>query len=254
MPYDTTFIAGHELAPPTHSDTTDVRLDYTHFSLSMNINRRLARWVAWNIDGTTLFPEIPRERDFYTEDRLPIDQQTSDEVYSNNDIDRGHLARRADLLWGSYEEAKMANHDSFCFTNIAPQMNTFNQSGLGGVWGELENGVLDLDALEDRRISLFGGPVLSDDDPSYRELVQVPREYWKIVSYVVGGELRVRPFLLTQSLDKLSLSYLEDFKAYEVSLSDIEGRTGLAFSALDAGRSAVRASPSLVTRLSDVAW
>lgn len=29
-------------------------IPYTHFSLSLSKSRRLARWVAWNIDGSTI--------------------------------------------------------------------------------------------------------------------------------------------------------------------------------------------------------
>ena len=86
------------------------RWDYTHFSLAMSASRRLARWVAWNIDGLTLFPgdSIPRADDFRLDPRLPADAQTGEEVYAGNDLDRGHLARRSDLLWGTLDEAGRA--------------------------------------------------------------------------------------------------------------------------------------------------
>ncbi len=69
------------------------------------------------------------------------------------------------------------------------------------MWGRLENAVLALDGLEDRRLSVFAGPVLAADDPTYRDDVQLPREFWKIVAYRVNGQLRFKAFLLTQSLD-----------------------------------------------------
>lgn len=31
-------------------------LDYTHFTVGMHPTRRPAWWVAWNVDGLTLFP------------------------------------------------------------------------------------------------------------------------------------------------------------------------------------------------------
>lgn len=227
MPYDASFLTD-PVPPPTAEPATV--LDYTHFTVGMNTDRALAWWVAWNIDGTTLYPDIPRESDFYPDPRLPLDQQTTNAVYADNDLDRGHLARRSDLLWGSYPEALAANHDSFCFTNIAPQMNDFNQAARGGVWGELENAVLALDGLTDRRLSVFGGPVLADDDPSYRDLVQVPQSFWKIVIYRVEAQLRYRAFLLTQDLD--GLEFLGEFATYQVSASDLSNRTGVDFPGL----------------------
>ena len=118
-------------------------------------------------------------------------------MYAGNDLDRGHLARRSDLLWGSLDEAQAANEDSFFFTNIAPQMNDFNQSGLDGVWGLLEDAVLEQAGLERRRLTLFGGPVLTDDDVVYRDVL-IPGAYWKVVVYVLDGTpqrplLRARP-------------------------------------------------------------
>lgn len=251
--YDPGFL-GSPLAVP-EADGDAERLDYTHFSLAMNTGRRLAWWVAWNIDGTRLFPDVPRESGFHLDDRLAEDEQTGEEVYAGNDLDRGHLARRSDLLWGDYEEAKQANYDSFAFPNISPQLNTFNQSGLGGVWGELENGVLALGGLTDRRISVFAGPVLAEDDPPYRGLVQVPRDHWKVVSYHLGDDERprFRAFLLTQDLDGLEArTFLEDFVTFQVDLADLEARSGLTFASLrglQADESGAAARPGMPTRI-----
>ena len=71
--------------------------------------------------------------DFVKDPRLAADAQVGNELYRANRLDRGHLARRADLLWGSTSEAKKANTDSFFYTNITPQMDDFNQSARDGV-------------------------------------------------------------------------------------------------------------------------
>ncbi len=116
-----------------------VRLDgsevipYTHFSLALSKSRRFARWVAWNIDGGTLKKISRNGIPFIKDPRIPADFQSGDELYSGNRLDRGHLARRADLVWGTLSEAKSANIDSFFFTNITPQMDDFNQSSKDGV-------------------------------------------------------------------------------------------------------------------------
>jgi len=80
-----------------------VEIRYMHFSLAMHVERRLARWVAWNIDGPTRWDgdDIPREGlRFLTDPRVPAEAQITDPVYARNRLDRGHVARRADLLWG----------------------------------------------------------------------------------------------------------------------------------------------------------
>lgn len=122
-----------------------VEIQYMHFSVAMHSGRRLARWVAWNIDGITRWDgdDIPRAGVRFAPDpRIPANAQTTEAVYTGNRLDRGHLARRADLLWGTHAEAQVANRHSFFFTNITPQMDNFNQSGQNGIWGRLENAVL----------------------------------------------------------------------------------------------------------------
>jgi endonuclease G len=258
--YDRDFL-GAPLAAPQSPDEGAI-LDYTHFTLQMHPERRLAAWVAWNIDGLRLFPgdSISRSgQDFRLDPRLPTDAQTGEAAYADNDLDRGHVARRSDLLWGTLEEAKAANSDSFYFTNITPQHQDFNQSGRGGVWGLLENAVLAQEGLEDRRLTLFAGPVLAEGDPLYRDLVQLPREHWKVVVYRLDGETRVKGFVLTQDLDGIeTVDFLDEFDTWLVPLDLLEGKTGLTFPSLHglAGPDELREAlpPVLVSDAEQVAW
>ena len=254
--YDDTFLGETITAPAPPVDADAPVLDYVHFSVTMHLERRLAWSVAWNIDGLRFHPGIARARVFSLDDRLSAEQQTGEDVYRDNDLDRGHVARRADLLWGTLEEAKQANRDSFTFTNITPQMAGFNQSSRGGIWGELENGVLDMEELADRRISVFGGPVLAEDDPHYRELVQVPRDHWKLVVYRVADALRSKAFLLTQDLDGLRTAYLDAFRTYELSLDDLAGRTGLDLGGMPGAAevSARERAPREIGSLDAIRW
>lgn len=263
MGYDPGFL-GTDVDPPRAPGDGGAGLDYTHFSLAQNTVRRLAWWVAWHVDGERLIPGDAITRSgvrFRADPRLPLDAQTRDAVYADNRLDRGHIARRADLLWGPVEEARQANSDSFFFTNITPQMDDFNQERLGGSWGLLEAAVLSEEGLVPRRLTLFGGPVLGADDPEYRGLVQVPREHWKVILYRLEDELRFRCFVLTQQIDpdlRSATGYLDDFDTYAVSVADLETRTGLTFPGLGA-QSGVRdglaaPGPVLVTDALDVRW
>ena len=60
---------------------------------------------------------------FSTRD-FAADQQTGEDVYRDNPLDRGHLVRRLDPAWGPL--AKAANDDTFHFTNCTPQHHDFN--------------------------------------------------------------------------------------------------------------------------------
>lgn len=205
-------------------------IPYTHFSLALDEERTFAIWVAWNIDGAGL---IKLSRDgipFLRDPRLPAEAQSGDELYGGNRLDRGHVARRADLLWGGLAEAERANVESFFFTNITPQMDNFNQSSQGGLWGRLEDAVFEEVDVDDLRVSAFGGPVLRDDDRTFRGK-QIPREFWKVLVFVVGGALKAKAFLLTQSLNQLEALDLHEFNVYQVTLSEIEDRCSLRFPA-----------------------
>ncbi|WP_448639253.1 DNA/RNA non-specific endonuclease [Geodermatophilus sp. URMC 63] len=235
--YDAAFLGEQVPAPvPGAAVLADVArtvdggtvVDHVHFSLQMSASRRFARWVAWNIDGGALKALSRNGLRFVKDPRIAEDLQVGDELYAGNRLDRGHLARRADLTWGSLPVAERANRDSFFFTNITPQMDDFNQSARDGVWGRLENAVLaDVD-VEDLRVSVFGGPVLADDDRVYRG-VRLPREYWKVIAFRTDGALRARAFLLTQALDQLPILELDEFRVFQVALPELESRTGLLF-------------------------
>ncbi len=161
---------------------------------------------------------------------MSASRQVDDKLYSKNRLDRGHIARRADLLWGTREEAEQANVDSFFFTNITPQLDDFNQSREHGLWGELENAIFEDVDVEDLRISVFGGPIFKDTDFPYRDTL-VPRSFWKVVAYVEQGTLKAQAFVLTQDdlESKLPSLGLEQFKLYQVALGDLSAMTGLDF-------------------------
>ena len=94
----------------------------------MSASRRFCRWVAWNVDGNGLSSSRAAGSSSSVDPAYDAEHQVDDDLYANNRLDRGHIARRADLLWGTREEAQRANMDSFLFTNIAPQLDDFNQS------------------------------------------------------------------------------------------------------------------------------
>lgn len=90
---DTTAIAEDVLPVPENAAS---RLDYEHFSVVMSKSRRLALFTAVNIDGSTSV-SIPRGGDPWAFDgRIPEEALAGDELYANNDFDRGHLVRRED--------------------------------------------------------------------------------------------------------------------------------------------------------------
>jgi endonuclease G len=225
-------------------------IPYTHFTVCLSKRRRIARFVAWNIDGARKV--TLGSKSFRKDGRVPEDTQLGNDVYVDNRLDRGHLARRADLAWGPIPEARQANSDSYFYTNIAPQHEAFNRSSMNGLWGELENLILTQAATRDIRVSVLGGPVFKNDDPVHRD-TKIPRSFWKMVAYMgEDDKLRTAAFVLSQrdlvaTLEGLDL---DPFKMFQITLTELATTTGLDFSNLT--HTDVLANPELHTPLPEL--
>ncbi|NAT21395.1 MULTISPECIES: DNA/RNA non-specific endonuclease [Pseudomonas syringae group] len=208
-------------------DNTGNRLDYTHFSITMSRSRRLALYVGVNIDGASSV-EVKRGKDAWSFDgRLPAEAQIGESVYADNLLDRGHLVRRQDPNWG--KEAEVANGDTFHFTNCSPQMAAFNQK----TWLELEDYILENTRRWKSRVTVFSGPVLRDDDRSYRN-IRVPSAFWKVVAFVGDdGKPSASAYMIDQSreLGQLDIMFGQ-LRTWQRSVLQIEQLTGIHFGAL----------------------
>jgi endonuclease G len=107
-------------------------------------------------------------------------------------------------------------------------MDDFNQSSKNGVWGRIEDAVFADVEVADLRLSVFSGPVFQDDDRVYRG-VPLPREYWKILAFIEDGRLKSRAFLLTQNLNQLEALELDEFRVFQVAVTEVEERTNVRF-------------------------
>ncbi|WP_291041688.1 DNA/RNA non-specific endonuclease [Herbiconiux sp.] len=154
-------------------------LDYEHFTVLLDADRRLAALTAVNIDGGTL-ADVPRGDDWHLDERVPADEQAGPALYARNDLDRGHLVRRRDPVWGAPDAARRANHDTFAYTNAAPQAAGFNQSK--ELWNGVEDHVLAYAEANDLRLSVFTGPVFAPTDAVYRG-IRIPERFWKIAAW-----------------------------------------------------------------------
>ncbi len=213
--------------------------NYTHFSVVMSKSRKFALYTAHNIDGAKLQARIKRG-DFMFDEKVGEKNQIGHFLYANNPIDKGHLVRRLAVAWGSRKEAKRASDETFYYTNITPQHRLLNQV----TWHKLENWLLERADEQDRKVSVFTGPVLRDDDKEYRG-VKIPMDFWKIIVVKKkDGTIAAAGFIMSQKklIDNLTKSVqrgkkdidLEDVDTseiapYQVSIETIEKLTHLDF-------------------------
>jgi endonuclease G, mitochondrial len=229
---------------------------YEHFSVVVDKNRRLAVFTASNVDADPARKEPEPGRDYtrrglsgldeddkekwFTDPRIPAIHQLPNRFFDRDrtSFDKGHIVRREDVAWGdTFDQVRRANGDTYHVTNCSPQIASFNRSALRGVWGQLED--LILDQAETERYSLFAGPVMRDDDRVFRGVdddgtiqVRIPRRFWKVVVARSGDELQAFAFILDQDLsgvdfesvavDPLEFAVDELWRSRMISLADLQ--------------------------------
>lgn len=221
------------------ANPTESELKYTHFSVVMHKMRRLPIFTAVNIDGEKL-RSVPRNDDWDTDERIAREHQLGNEAYKHNDLDRGHMVRRLDPVWG--QKAEQANADTFVYTNAALQHKDLNRRE----WVALEEHILDHARAEDKKLTILTGPVFSDKDPVFDNNgrvsppTQIPQQFWKVAVWSnERKELEGTAFLLSQA----ELVDSEDFRdgkfdpgrfdLYQVPIERLEGLTSLEFGPVD---------------------
>ncbi|CAN7218507.1 DNA/RNA non-specific endonuclease [Mesorhizobium sp. LjNodule214] len=223
-------------------------LNYINYSLVLNRERRMAFYTAVNLNREQRLVLSGGPSRFYPDPRVASVERNiqADPLWFSTDIARGHLATRDEIAWGpefrgddtttAQRLADVVDVD----TNVTPQFDTFNQ----GAWEGLERWTLTQHNPTARQVTIFSGPVLSDDDPIIGK-VQMPRRFWKIAVSAKPTpfqdksslELVADAFLLSQFRDgddnKVDRPKgLPDVNLYRVSVSEIERLTGLSFDAV----------------------
>jgi endonuclease G, mitochondrial len=211
-------------------------LPYTHFSLAMSKSRKLCLWSAVNIDGETSKPD-PRPTKWLIDPRIPRTAQTLPDDH-NSELDvygnaprfaRGHMTRREDPIWGPAAHA--GNLDSMHYTNVVPQMQSFN----GAIWNNLEDYALKNARKDHQKISVITGPILTSRDKVMFG-TKIPLEFWKVIAFVHDetGKLTATGYRISQESDLPHEEFVfGDFDGtHQVQLSEIERLTGLSFGTL----------------------
>jgi endonuclease G len=234
--FDEDFLGQHVPLPQLPGVET-VLLPYTHFSVLMRPDKRLAAVTGLSMDGEKLMDLDRATLEWRLDPRLPALQQTGERVYARNDIHRGHLVRRASAVWGAtVAEAQLANKDTFHYTNAAPQAAKFNQ-GIE-LWLGIETYLQEHAAQYRSRVVAFTGPVFSGIDPVYRG-AQIPLRYFKVAVFIHQGELAATGYVVDQAPQLAQLpdvprpGAMEDvpplgqFRTFQAPIRDVAKLTGL---------------------------
>ncbi len=226
--------------------TTNNILKYHAYSVLFHSVRMMPAVSAINVDGNPKkrLDNSKRDDTWLRDKRLGMDIQLDDEFYAGSNFDKGHLSRREDANWGTTADIAKRNADLTCmYTNACPQVPALNRSNRNGLWGNLENIVLEKGAIKEQgatgKITVFNGPIFKDSDPVFRG-IQIPVEFYKIIVWPTSSkEIRATAFKLSQGhlLDDVNLEDLDidqnvQFKQYQCSIASIIAATQLDFKAL----------------------
>lgn len=239
--------------PVSKLDDGSTELRYEHFSAVMNKGRRLAHFLAANVDGRPAKTRPEPGRDYsreglsglrtndrekwFTDPRIPAVHQLPDRFFNRDrqSFDKGHIIRRTYVAWGdSYDEVRRANGDTYHVTNCSPQVAAFNRSNKQGMWGRLENLIQEQAAAE--TYSIIAGPIFRDDDPPFegvddrgRTTIQIPQTFWKIIVARSDAILQAFAFELDQDLsgvDFTELAFDAEWETHMLSIADLEAAIG----------------------------
>ncbi len=229
----------------TLKNSTKTELKYANYSIKINKERRTPVYSAGNIDGLKLWRvqgngALPARPKWSFDPRMDEDLQPDDEIFGNA-MQRGHLFKREDAVWGEDPAAmKLADEHSFTIPNATPMIANFNNVE----WGDLED-IVSEETGNGKKVSYFAGPIFRSTDRFFNELratavpaaelhtgMRVPESFWKIIFWVEEGELRAAGFVLRQTDEIAAHGPIEEinFGTYrKTRIGNIEQETGLRF-------------------------
>jgi DNA/RNA endonuclease G (NUC1) len=220
--YDPNFLGATVPLPKTDKQVD--LLAYANFSVALATERRLSLYAVVNINGRQLVEKHRAGDPWQLDPRVPEDHQVGGKYYAGTPLDRGHMVRRLDPVWG--ENADLAELDTFHYPNSCPQHKNLNRK----TWNDLEDYLYDNLQRDDMKVTVFTGPVLAGDDAVFHG-VQLPKEFWKVVVILRDdGKLSATAYLLSQEDMVEGLEFVfGEFRTYQVTVASIEKKTGLDF-------------------------
>lgn len=207
---------------------------YGNFVLSYNCTLKHANWVLQHLTpqrlqhlqpGTPSQPVARTSHPFHLDECLEEHFQIRSEQYGSSGYDRGHMCPARDNV----VDSKWLDQ-SFCMTNIVPQLPKFNRN----VWRILEEYVDEL-ALHSKNMYVVTGAAYLKGEHEIKKCIKklgmsIPTHFFKVwLLEDTSGQRSMKAYLLPHEESDTDVS-LED---YRISIDDVlpklERSTGLVF-------------------------
>ncbi len=199
-------------------------LKYFKYSVIFNAVRKMPAISAINVEGdaTKRLDNSKRSDDWLKDKRIDIECQLFDKFYAASNFDKGHMSRFEDANWDNTEQEALRNGIYTCFyTNASPQVVALNRAG--GLWGKLEKAVLEKGIKKEAgtlaRMTVFNGPIFSDQKDKIFKGVTIPMEFYKIILWLNDAKkLKATAFKLSQELLVSEIKFDESMRIDEEAL------------------------------------
>lgn len=151
-------------------------LCYRAYAVLYSAQTRTALWSAERLtkEAVEAARSLPRDSDFYEEERLPAADRARLQDFSRSGMDRGHLAPSGDFA------DKVSQAESFSLANVVPQNSVSNRR----TWSHIETSTRRL-ARQYGAIQVVTGPAFSKTSATLNSRVRIPDFLWKAI-YVPG--------------------------------------------------------------------
>lgn len=196
-------------------------LDRQAYTLNNNGSTKFANWVSYKVTKDS--PASGRSRDWKTDPDIPAGETLDPVDYNGANValkvDRGHQANLASM--GGVADWQTLNY----LSNITPQKSDLNQ----GPWARLEDHERNLSKEPTiDQVYVATGPLYErfvGTLPGTNKVHTIPSGYWKIIFVGSSPETGLyASFVMNQDTPRDA-----NFCAYQVTVAQIEERSGLTF-------------------------
>ncbi len=164
-----------------------------NYAVEWDKSKRAQRWSAMQMYHGNSVQNVRRSGDdaWHEDTDLDSASRTSYADHYQNGYDRGHIIASADRL-----ESRSMNKQTFCYSNIHPQLNVLN----AGIWQDMEDKLRSWNN-DDFRDTLYvakGGTIDHDDQilGYTKSCLIVPKYFWMAVLCLKDGKYKAMAFCI----------------------------------------------------------
>lgn len=208
-------IPAHTEIPKLQAKKQEQIIKHEGYTVSYNSDYRIANWVAYELTAEEAKSKKTERSNKFVSDPDVKGATAINEDYTRTGYDRGHLAPAGDMKWSA-----KAMRESFYLSNICPQEPGLNR----GIWKELEE-QCRLWAMDNGSLLIVTGPVITEDMKRLgKNRVAVPKSFYKVLCYNIGGNYTGIGFLFDNKDYKNSSLSLK-----AIPIDSVEKVTGIDF-------------------------